>query len=88
MRAIRFEAFGDPSVLKITEMAAPAANESTALVRIVAASINPSDVKNVAEAMKQTTLDSGERVAGIYPDSPGLTGHRPVGEVKCINSGC
>jgi NADPH:quinone reductase-like Zn-dependent oxidoreductase len=30
------------------EMAAPAANESTALVRIMAASINPSDVKNVA----------------------------------------
>ena len=47
MRAIRFEAFGDPSVLKVVEMAAPAAGESTALVRIMAASINPSDAKNV-----------------------------------------
>ena len=48
MRAIRFVAFGDPSVLKMEEMPAPAADESTALVRITAASINPSDVKNVA----------------------------------------
>jgi NADPH:quinone reductase-like Zn-dependent oxidoreductase len=56
MRAIRFKAFGDPSVLEVAEVAAPAANERTALVRVVAASINPSDVKNVAGAMKQTTL--------------------------------
>jgi NADPH:quinone reductase len=52
MRAIRFETFGDPSVLEVAEVAAPAANERTALVRVVAASINPSDVKNVAGAMK------------------------------------
>lgn len=56
MRAIRFEAFGDPSVLEAVELAAPAADDRTALVRILAASINPSDVKNVAGAMKQTTL--------------------------------
>jgi NADPH:quinone reductase-like Zn-dependent oxidoreductase len=48
MRAVRFEAFGDPSVLKVVEVAAPTADEKTALVRVVAASINPSDVKNVA----------------------------------------
>jgi NADPH2:quinone reductase len=56
LRAIRFEAFGDPSVLKLVELAAPAAAKRTALVRVMAASINPSDVKNVAGAMKQTTL--------------------------------
>ena len=56
MRAIRFKAFGDPSVLELTEVAAPAVSETTALVRVMAASINPSDVKNVAGAMKQTTL--------------------------------
>lgn len=56
MRAIRFETFGDPSVLEVVQMAAPAADESTAMVRVMAASINPSDVKNVAGAMKQTTL--------------------------------
>jgi NADPH2:quinone reductase len=72
MRAIRFEAFGDPSVLKVVEMAAPAADESTALVRIMAASINPSDVKNVAGAMKQTTLPRipGRDFAGVVEAGP------------------
>ena len=48
MRAIRFEAFGDPSVLELAEVEAPAAGDTAALVRVMAASINPSDVKNVA----------------------------------------
>jgi NADPH2:quinone reductase len=56
MRGIRFEAFGDPSVLKALEVPAPVADEKTAIVRVMAASINPSDVKNVAGAMRQTTL--------------------------------
>jgi NADPH:quinone reductase-like Zn-dependent oxidoreductase len=56
MRARRFKAFGDPSVLELTEVAAPTVGEKMALVRVMAASINPSDVKNVAGAMKQTTL--------------------------------
>jgi NADPH:quinone reductase len=56
MRAIRLEVFGDPSVLELTEVPAPAADEKTAVVRVMAASINPSDIKNVAGGMKQTTL--------------------------------
>ena len=56
MRAVQFEAFGDPSVLKVTDVPAPAVNEEIAVVRVMAASINPSDVKNVAGAMQQTTL--------------------------------
>src|SRR5262252_651861 len=53
MRAIRFEAFGDPSVLAL-------------------ASINPSDVKNVAGAMKQTTLPRipGRDFAGVVEAGP------------------
>jgi hypothetical protein len=42
MRAIRFNAFGDPSVLELAEAADPAVRETTALVRVMAASINPS----------------------------------------------
>jgi hypothetical protein len=42
MLAIRFEAFGDPSVLKLVEAAVPSADQGMALVRIMAASINPS----------------------------------------------
>ena len=62
MRAIQFKTFGDPSVLDLVEVARPVVGEKTALVRVMAASINPSDVKNVAGTMKQTTL----------PRSPGV----------------
>ena len=67
MRAIRFEAFGDPSVLHVAEVPDPVADERTAVVRVLAASINPSDVKNVAGAMEQTTLPRipGRDFAGV-----------------------
>jgi NADPH:quinone reductase len=72
MRAIRFEAFGDPSVLNLAHVAAPGADERTALVRVMAASINPSDVKNVGGAMKQTTLPRipGRDFAGVVEAGP------------------
>jgi NADPH:quinone reductase-like Zn-dependent oxidoreductase len=72
MRAIRFETFGDPSVPKLTEAPTPTADERTALVRVMAASINPSDVKNVAGAMKQTTLPRipGRDFAGVVETGP------------------
>lgn len=72
MRAIRFETFGDPSVLKQAEIAAPSVDEDTALVRVMAASINPSDVKNVAGAMHQTTLPRipGRDFAGVVEMGP------------------
>jgi NADPH:quinone reductase-like Zn-dependent oxidoreductase len=72
MRAMRFETFGDPSVLQLVEVAAPAADKRTALVRVMAASINPSDVKNVGGAMKQTTLPRipGRDFAGVVVAGP------------------
>jgi NADPH:quinone reductase len=72
MRAIWFETFGDPSVLGMADVAEPAADETAALVRVVAASINPSDVKNVAGAMKQTTLPRipGRDYAGVVEAGP------------------
>jgi NADPH:quinone reductase len=72
MRAIWFETFGDPSVLGMEDVAEPAADETAALVRVVAASINPSDVKNVAGAMKQTTLPRipGRDYAGVVEAGP------------------
>ena len=44
----------------------------TAVVRVMAASINPSDVKNVAGAMKQTTLPRipGRDFAGVVEAGP------------------
>jgi NADPH:quinone reductase len=72
MRAISFEAFGGPSVLKLTEVPAPVADEKTAVVRVMAASINPSDVKNVAGGMKQTTLPRipGRDFSGVVEAGP------------------
>src|SRR3954464_1682757 len=72
MRAIRFRVFGDPSVLELAQMPVPDADAGTALVRILAASINPSDVKNVAGAMKQTTLPRvpGRDFAGMVERGP------------------
>jgi NADPH2:quinone reductase len=72
MHAIRFEAFGDPSVLKAVEVPAPIADEKTAVVRVLAASINPSDVKNVAGAMSQTTRPRvpGRDFAGVVEAGP------------------
>jgi NADPH:quinone reductase len=72
MRAVRFEVFGDPSVLSVVNTAAPTADEGAALVRVMAASINPSDVKNVAGAMNQTTLPRipGRDFAGVVEAGP------------------
>src|SRR6202044_3764263 len=72
MHAIRFEAFGDPSVLEAVEVPAPIADEKTAVVRVMAASINPSDVKNVAGAMRQTTPPRipGRDFAGVVEVGP------------------
>jgi len=72
MRAIRFGTFGDPTVLQLADLTPPAADETTALVRVIAASINPSDVKNVAGAMKQTTLPRvpGRDYAGVVEAGP------------------
>jgi NADPH:quinone reductase-like Zn-dependent oxidoreductase len=72
MRAIRFETFGDPSVLALVDAGLPRIDNDTALVRVRAASINPSDVKNVAGAMKQTSLPRipGRDYAGVVERGP------------------
>src|SRR5580698_5692675 len=72
MRAIRFKTFGDSSVLELAEVSAPSIDTDTALVRVMAASINPSDVKNVAGAMTQTTLPRipGRDFAGVVEAGP------------------
>jgi NADPH:quinone reductase-like Zn-dependent oxidoreductase len=72
MRAIEFREFGDPSQLHVVERPDPHATDSTAVVRMEAASINPSDVKNVAGRMSQTTLPRipGRDYSGIVLEGP------------------
>ena len=72
MRALRFDAFGDPSVLRLEELPDPTGGDGLAVVRVKAASINPSDVKNVAGAMEGTTLPRtpGRDFAGVVERGP------------------
>jgi len=71
-RALRFAAFGGPEVLDIAEapLAAPPGDE--ALIALRAASVNPSDVKNVAGRMRQTVppRTPGRDFAGVVAAGP------------------
>ncbi|WP_428487002.1 quinone oxidoreductase family protein [Rhodopila sp.] len=72
MKAVRITRFGKPDVLAVEDIAAPPVNPHEALVRIKAASINPSDVKNVQGMMSQTTLPRtpGRDFAGVVEAGP------------------
>ena len=72
MKAIQIQAFGDAGGLVVVELPRPAAAPDTAIVRVEAASINPSDVKNVQGVMAQTTLPRipGRDFAGVVETGP------------------
>jgi NADPH:quinone reductase len=72
MRALRFNQFGDPAVLHITDMPNPLASAQEAVIRVEAASVNPSDVKNVAGSMEWTVLPRtpGRDFAGVVVSGP------------------
>lgn len=72
MRALRFTEFGDPGVLRIEDVPDPVATVNEAVVRVEAASVNPSDVKNVAGAMDWTVLPRtpGRDFAGVVVSGP------------------
>jgi NADPH:quinone reductase len=73
MKATSFSRFGAPNVLAVVDVPDPVPGQSEALVRVEAASVNPSDVKNVAGAMSQTILPRipGRDFAGIVAAGPG-----------------
>ncbi len=72
MKAIQIQAFGDVSGLKLVDVADPVGGSGVAVVRVEAASINPSDVKNVQGAMRQTTLPRvpGRDYSGVVESGP------------------
>ena len=72
MKVIEFKQFGSPSQLNLAERPMPQADANTAVVRVEAASVNPSDVKNVAGRMEQTTLPRvpGRDYSGVVVDGP------------------
>jgi NADPH:quinone reductase len=72
VKAVQIQSFGDIAGLAVVELPDPAVGPDTAVVRVEAASINPSDVKNVQGAMRQTTLPRvpGRDYAGVVEAGP------------------
>ncbi len=72
MKALRLHQFGDLSNLKLEELPDPVRGEGEVIIRVRAASINPSDVKNVQGRMEGVTLPRtpGRDFAGIVVDGP------------------
>jgi NADPH2:quinone reductase len=67
MKSLRFAEFGPPAVLRIEEVTIPEPAKGEALVQVMAAGINPSDILNVAGRFKSTTLPRtpGRDFAGV-----------------------
>jgi NADPH:quinone reductase-like Zn-dependent oxidoreductase len=72
MRALRFHETGAPSVLRLETVPDPQADAAHAVVAVRAASINPSDVGNVAGRFPRTTLPRipGRDYAGVVAAGP------------------
>jgi len=72
MKALRFHEFGDLSNLRCEEIPGPVLAPDEVRVRVVAASINPSDANNIAGRMEGTTLPRvpGRDFAGIVVEGP------------------
>ncbi len=72
MRALRFDRLGDLDALHSTDLPAPQPADGEVLVRVVAAGLNPSDVKNVLGRFPYTTLPRtpGRDFAGVVEAGP------------------
>jgi NADPH:quinone reductase len=72
MKALRFYEFGSLSNLKLEELPDPSPRQGEVLVRVLAAAINPSDVKNVQGKMEGTVLPRtpGRDFAGVVVEGP------------------
>src|SRR5207244_7100566 len=72
MRALQFTEYGPVSNLRLVELPDPKADSATAIVKVAAGSISPSDVKNVEGTMEHTTLPRvpGRDYAGTVIHGP------------------
>lgn len=72
VKALRFEKVGSLDGLKVADVDVPVAGASDALVRVRAAGMNPSDVKNVLGRFHETTLPRtpGRDFAGVVEQGP------------------
>lgn len=73
MKALYFDRFGEPGdVLQVRDIPPPQASEGWAVVKVQAASVNPSDAANVAGRFAHTTLPRipGRDYAGVVVEGP------------------
>jgi NADPH:quinone reductase len=72
MRALRFDRFGDPHVLQLASLPDPVARDGDAVIAVNAASVNPSDLGNVAGHMPGTILPRvpGRDFSGVVIEGP------------------
>jgi NADPH:quinone reductase len=72
MRALQFGEFGSVSKLRLIELPDPKPDSKTAIVKVAAGAISPSDVKNVEGKMEGTTLPRvpGRDYAGTVIHGP------------------
>jgi NADPH:quinone reductase len=73
MRALQFRDFGDPAArLALVDLPDPQPRSGWAIVRVHAAAVNPSDVKNVAGQMEGTVLPRvpGRDFSGVVEAGP------------------
>jgi NADPH:quinone reductase-like Zn-dependent oxidoreductase len=73
MRALQFTDFGPVSNLCLVDLPDPKADRTTAVVKVAASAISPSDVKNVEGKMEHVTLPRvpGRDYAGTVIGGPG-----------------
>jgi NADPH:quinone reductase len=75
MKALRFEAYGPPSVLSIRELPVPVLEEGEVLVQIKASSVNPSDVATVGGRFhSKLPMTPGRDFAGLVVEGGAWTG--------------
>ena len=72
MKAIQFKSFGSPEVLEFVDLPTPQADADNVVVQVKAASVNPSDVKNVSGHFGHTVLPRtpGRDFSGVVVDGP------------------
>ncbi|MFM0341328.1 quinone oxidoreductase family protein [Paraburkholderia fungorum] len=72
MKAIQFKSFGSPEVLEHVDAPTPQADADNVVVQVKAASVNPSDVKNVSGHFAHTALPRtpGRDFSGVVVDGP------------------
>jgi len=78
MRAITFDEFGDPDVLRITELPKPVPGAGEVVVRVAASPVNPTDIL-------MRTGQQASMMTGLKP--PYIAGMEFAGHVDSVGSG-